>query len=112
MPRDVAFPFEYDETGDVATVEGQAFYEQHAEILGLIAIDRESGGPLTANEIAETETRLADLFRESPYFDEATQVRVTDVDGIAESLSLRVIVPSVTEFEITVGSTSAGGANG
>jgi len=80
MPEDVAYPFQYDETGDVATVTGNEFYVQHAAQLALIAIDGRLGEPLTANDITEIESAVERVFRsQTPYFDTPLAVSVTDV---------------------------------
>lgn len=99
MPTDIRFPFQYDETGDVSTVEGQAFYEQHATILGLVAVEERLGEPLTANDIIEIESRIERVYAQSPYFEEPS-VTVTDVNARDESLDVTVDARNLTQFDI------------
>jgi len=99
MPQDVQFPFQYDETGDVATVTGNDFYVQHGAQLALIAIDGRLGEPLTANDITEIESAVERTFRSaSPYFEEPLAVRVTDV--VDERLELQVQLGGGQTFTI------------
>ncbi len=100
MPTDLRFPFEWDETGDASSVEGQAFYEQHALLLGLIVIYDEPGQPMTATDLMAIESDLANVISGSPYFDEP--VDVTILDSSDTSLDIRVEASNVSTFEVTV----------
>jgi len=99
MPTDVRFPFTFDETGDAASVSEQAFYEQHAQLLALIAIEDRLGGPLTANDLVEIQSRIERPFQQSPYFTAPT-VAVTDRDD--ESVDIAVDVANAQSFEVPV----------
>lgn len=99
MVTDIAFPFQYAEDGDLETVNGTEFYEQHALLLALDAQTTVRGTPVTANEITEVESELTDLFSESPFLTEPT---VSVVETGAEALTLRVEIAEVTPFDVNV----------
>lgn len=69
MPEDMKFPFEYDETGDVATVDGDEFYYRHALQLALIATEDVKGEGLTATDVVAIEDRIATMLASSPYIE-------------------------------------------
>jgi hypothetical protein len=98
MPKDIAFPFEQNATGDVEAVTGTEFYERHALQLGLLAADDASGGGATANDIIELESSIRKLLENSPYFDGPVVVDVIDSDD--ETLSAEIDVRNISNFEI------------
>jgi hemolysin activation/secretion protein len=98
MPTDLQFPFEYDSTGDAATVSGQDFYEQHALILAGEIIPEAYGEPATANDLTEITNSLQQRYRESPYF--ATPLRVDAVAVDGATLTIRVQLGDGQQFEI------------
>jgi len=99
MPTDVAFPFDFDETGDAATVSGQSFYEQHAQLLSLIVVEDRLGEPLTANDLVEIESQIERQFTRSPYFSAPT-VAVTD--RADERVDIAVDIAETSTFTVPV----------
>lgn len=100
MPEDLAFPFEWDETADAASVDGDDFYYQHALLLGLIAVYEERGQPMSANDIISLEDRIARIMTASPYFEGPVQINVTEVgDGY---MDIEVAASNISTYEITV----------
>lgn len=81
VPEDTAYPFAFDSTGDIETVSGSQFYEQHALLLGAGVLDTQLGRSLTANDITEIESTVQQAYANSPYFDRPIRVQVTEVDG-------------------------------
>lgn len=102
MVVDVAFPFEYASDGDVASVNGRDFYEQHTLLLALDAQTEIRGTPATANEITEVESELERRFSNSPFL---TQPTATVVDTSGEQLTLRVEIAEVEPFDLEVPTT-------
>lgn len=81
VPEDVGYPFGFDSTGDIETVSGSDFYEQHALLLGAGVLDTQLGRSLTANDITEIENTIQQAYKQTPYFESPVRVRVTAVDG-------------------------------
>jgi len=99
MVVDIGFPFSYASDGDIETVNGRDFYEQHALLLALDAQVTIRGTPATANDIIELEGRLERKFSDSPFLSEPT-VAVTDVTDA--DVQIQVTIKEVDAFEITV----------
>lgn len=88
MPTDLHFPFQYDSTGDAATVSGTEFYEQHALLLAAAALSETYGSALTANDLTEIRSQLQNQYTASPYFATPTRVEITDVQGTRVDISV------------------------
>jgi len=99
MVVDIGFPFSYASDGDIETVNGRDFYEQHALLLALDAQVTIRGTPATANDIIELEGRLERQFSDSPFLSEPT-VAVKDVTDA--DVQIQVTIEEVDAFEITV----------
>lgn len=99
MVVDIGFPFSYASDGDIETVNGRDFYEQHALLLALDAQVTIRGTPATANDIIELEGRLERQFSDSPFLSEPT-VTVTDVTDA--DVQIQVTIEEVDAFEMTV----------
>jgi|APHM01.1.fsa_nt_gi hypothetical protein len=101
MPTDVRFPFTFDETGDVATVDGDEFYRRHALQLALIVVEERLGNSLSSNALVEIQSRIERQFRRSPYFNNPSVTIVEQsVDG--ERIDVRVDDFNKQQFEIPV----------
>lgn len=100
MPEDLLFPFDFDETGDAASVSGEDFYVQHAQLLGLIVAESIKGEGLTRADQIAFQTDLAESLGNSPYF--SGPVSVTIVDSPQETFEAEIDVPETDTFEITV----------
>lgn len=98
MPTDAQFPFAQDQTGDVASVDGEAFYRQHILQLGLIAASGQAGSGATANDAIELESAIRDLLTSSPYISSPVRVTVEQVQN--ETVTAQVDVPETSTFEI------------
>lgn len=98
MPTDAKFPFEQDETGDIASVSGDEFYRQHILQLGLIVASDRSGSPATANDAIELESAIRDKLTSSPYIGSPVRVNVSPISG--ETLTAEIDVPETTTFDI------------
>lgn len=81
MPEDAKLPFEYDQTGDIATVDGEDFYHQHIEQLALLAAEQIKGGSLGQAEIIEARDTIGELLVQSPYIEQPVTVEITDSDS-------------------------------
>lgn len=104
MPTDIAYPFRNDAGGDIQTVSGREFYQQHAGQLAALAVDTPRGGPLTANQTTEITSQVTQVLRNSPHF-QSPRVTVTAVDGDSETITVRVDPLSVTPFLIELDGT-------
>lgn len=93
-------PFEYDETGDVATVEGDQFYYRHALQLALIATEDIKGSGLTETDLVEIQDTIGRQISSSPYFGQP--ISVTIVDYSNEELTAEVSVSNLETFEIEI----------
>lgn len=102
MVVDIAFPFDYASDGDIETVNGRDFYEQHALLLALDAQVDIRGTSVTANEIVEVEGTLQRRFNESPFL---TNPTVTVTDTTDEELTIRVDIEEIDPFDVPVPST-------
>lgn len=99
MVVDIGFPFSYASDGDIETVNGRDFYEQHALLLALDAQVTIRGTSATANDIIELEGRLEREFADSPFLSEPT-VTVTDVTD--EDVQIQVTIAEVAPFDVTI----------
>lgn len=100
MPEDAKFPFEYDESGDVASVTGEDFYYLHAQQLALIATEDIKGTGLTETDLVVIRDTISKTVSNSPYFEEPVNVDVIDSSG--EELQAQVDANNVSQFEITI----------
>jgi len=100
MPTDATFPYQTDSTGDIATVDGDDFYYNHALQLGLLVADGASGGGATPNDRIELESELRSAFRASPYFEPPIAITPIDSDREAVSLEVEINADNITAFEI------------
>lgn len=100
MPEDMKIPFEYDGTGDVATVEGEEFYYRHALQLALIATEDVKGGPLTESDIVEIQDTIGRQIVSSPYFGQPVSIEI--VDRQDEEIVAEVTVSNADTFDIEI----------
>lgn len=100
MPEDAKFPFEYDESGDRASVTGEDFYYRHALQLGLMAVENVKGRPTTESDRVQVRDEIGRKLVSSPYFDEPIVIKLVDFDE--EHVTAEVKTPNVSKFEITV----------
>jgi hypothetical protein len=99
MPTDLALPFSFDASGDIGTVSGDSFYEQHVQILALIVAENVSGESLSRSEQIRIESRLEELLVASPFIDGPVSVTVEDSRDTTFKATVRV--GEITPFEIT-----------
>lgn len=100
MPEDLKIPFEYDETGDAATVEGQEFYYRHALQLALLATEDIKGEALTETDIVETRDRIGERLAGSPYFEAPIFINIVSSD--VDEFTAEITAENTSTFEITV----------
>jgi len=100
MPEDTQFPFQYTSGGDLATVDGRDFYEQHAQLLALDAIEQPIGESLTANGAVEITSQIQRAIAQSPYF-QTPSVRVIETSPDDASLTVGVRTQPTT-FQLTL----------
>lgn len=100
MPEDAKFPFEYDESGDIATVDEDDFYFQHIQQLALIAAEDIKGGALSQADIIEARDTVGELLIASPFIEQPVTVDITDSDR--ETFSAEVTTSNYGTLEITV----------
>lgn len=98
MVEDVQFEFGYDSRGDAATVDGDDFYLQHAQLLALISAYDARGSSLTGADKLSIRDDLQSRIVDSPFFSEP--VTVTIVDSDQETFKAEVDVPEVEPFEV------------
>jgi len=92
---DLQYPFtEWAQSGDAPTVDGSDFYEQIVAVSTLVAIDDDValGGPLTATDVRDLETRIAQTVERSPYVDDEPDVILTAVN--TRSITISVYLPA------------------
>ncbi|WP_158294288.1 hypothetical protein, partial [Halorubrum sp. SP9] len=100
VPEDTAYPFTFDSTGDIQTVSGEDFYEQHALLLGAGVLETEIGGPLTANDRTEIAHTIKQAYAESPYFERP--IRVNVVEQVDDTLTVQATFGSREEVRIPI----------
>ncbi len=100
VPEDTAYPFTFDSTGDIQTVSGEDFYEQHALLLGAGVLETEIGGPLTANDRTEITHTIEQAYAESPYFE--PPIRVNVVEQVDDTLTVQATFGSREEVRIPI----------
>lgn len=100
MPEDAAFPFKYDESGDIATVDENDFYYQHIHQLGLIATEEIKGGALSQADIIEARDTIGELLVASPYIEQPVTVKITESGQ--ETLTAEVTTSNYSTYEITI----------
>lgn len=98
MPEDMKIPFEYDGTGDVATVTGDEFFYRHAMQLALIASEDIEGGPLTDSETVEMQDTIGETLAGSPYI--SLPISVEIIDTTNETITIEVTASNIDTFEI------------
>jgi hypothetical protein len=93
MPQDARLPFGYDSSGDVANVNGEDFYYNHALQLAHLAADEIAGGGLADADIRAAEGRIKTQLKNSPFFESPVRVSVKDSDD--ESFVAEVTVNGI-----------------
>jgi len=99
MPEDIAVPVTFGGSGDLSTVDGDAFYQQHALLLAVEAVADRVGGPLTSNDRVEIVAAVERTLAASPYFG---QPSVSVTESTATSVTLRVLTGAGRTFDIPV----------
>lgn len=100
MPTDIDYPFSLTETGDVETVSGREFYEQHAFFLGVQALGDASGTPLTADRKTEILSQIERTYQQSEYL--PRPITVSLVEQTSESLTISVRIGPRETIETTL----------
>jgi len=102
MPWDIHLPFDWNESGDAETVTREEFYVQVVTIAVSNAAESSDsrGGPMTATNVADLESRINDEVAASPY---VTGEPVTQIQAVADrELTLSVRLPlSETTMDLT-----------
>jgi len=105
MPWDIKLPFEWDQSGDAATVSGREFYAQivtNATTLGITQTNSR-GGPMTATDIHELESRIRDNIADSEYVTGTPTVVVSEVNDREVVVRVRLPLEETTyELQTTV----------